>query len=293
MTQGHEPGVSCAPDAWLQQHARNVYSQCGEDGILEKVMEVIGNPDRWCVEFGAWDGRKFSNTRNFIESRGYSAVLIEGDPARYRDLEREFRAYKGVIPLQKFVGITPQDRLDVLLRDTAIPRDFDLLSIDIDGNDYHVWKAFQGYQPKVVIIEYNPTIPTPVEFVQPPDMRVTQGCSLLSLVHLAREKEYELVAATHLNAVFVHRKYLDLFSIHDNSPEALRTDTGAVTYIFCGYDGRVFVRGGGKLPWHGVSYRESRMQVLPWWARIYPGSPGSLRAALVRLYCKVRRALPL
>ncbi len=68
-------------DAWLLNHRSNVHSQAGEDGIIEKILELLPVRDHWCVEFGAWDGVFLSNTRRLIEHAGYSAVLIEGSKA--------------------------------------------------------------------------------------------------------------------------------------------------------------------------------------------------------------------
>ena len=70
----------------LLEFASNTYSQTGEDGVLGKILETLPERDLWCVEFGAWDGRHLSNTCNLIENRGYSAVLIEADAKRFRDL---------------------------------------------------------------------------------------------------------------------------------------------------------------------------------------------------------------
>ena len=100
---------------WLLDHAANVYSQAGEDGVLAKVLEVIGASTKWCVEFGAWDGKYLSNTYNLIESQGFSAVMIEGSAKRHRDLVATFRDNPRVIPLHAFVGFTAQDGLDAIL----------------------------------------------------------------------------------------------------------------------------------------------------------------------------------
>lgn len=277
------------PNHWLNGFAANVNSQTGEDGIIEKVLESISDDNRWCVEFGAWDGRYLSNTYNLIANRGYSAVLVEGDRKKFRQLQKNFRANEKVIPIHAFVGFEEYDGLDSLLRATDIPVDFDLLSIDIDGNDYHVWAAVKQYRPKVVVIEYNPTIPNPVEFVQARDMRVSHGSSILSLDKLAKQKGYELVAATRLNAVFVDAKYFALFGIQDNSVDALRSEQPDVTYIFNGYDGTVFIRGAGRLHWHGIPYRQSRLQQVPKWLRQYPGSYGIIKRGLARVYRCFRR----
>ncbi len=271
--------------AWLNAYARKVTSQYGEDGIIEKVLEVIGTGDKWCVEFGSWDGRKCSNTYNLIATKGYSAVLIEASAKRFVNLKENFRDNDKVICLNEFVGFEAADNLDVILGRTEIPKDFDVLSIDIDGNDYHVWEAVKVYRPKMLVIEFNPTIPRKVEFVQPRDFRVTQGSSLLSISKLGKSKGYELVAVTKNNGIFVDSKYFGLFGIDDNSLEVMWTDESFITHIFCGYDGTIFVRGYGKSPWHLIRLKESKMQILPRWAIKRVGDRNFLRRKLGR-FCR-------
>jgi hypothetical protein len=182
------------------------------------------------------------------------------------------------------VGFEKTNSLDTLLEPTGIPARFDLLSIDIDGNDYHVWQAVQNYTPKVVVIEYNPTIPNKVEFIQKPDMRLNQGCSLLSVDNLARAKGYELVAVTQTNAIFVDLRYFPLFHIEDNHLEQMRPAESAVTYIFNGFDGTVFIRGSGRLAWHGIPYREAKLQQVPRWLRQYPKNYSRFKKKVAKLY---------
>lgn len=260
----------------LLDHARNIHSQCGEDGILARVLETLETRDRWCVEFGAWDGQHLSNTAHLIETQGYAAVLIEGSRRRFADLARRFAGNPKIIALNCLVGFTAADGLDTLLGGTAIPRDFDLLSIDIDGNDYHVWEAVTAYVPKVVCIEFNPTIPTEVDFVQPADPRVSQGSSLLALVRLGRHKGYELVACTAMNAIFVRAEYFPRFGITDNRPGTLREDMPYVTHLFSGYDGTLFIRGHGRMLWHDLDFA-GRLRQLPWPFRRFPGDFRFLR----------------
>jgi len=276
---------------WLLDHARNEFSQCGEDGILEKILEVLPNTDRWCVEFGAWDGQHMSNTCRLTESCGYSSVLIEGSAKKASDLEDRYSQRSDVYPICRFVGFDSDDNLDTILRETPIPQDFDVLSVDIDGNDYHVWNAVQEYRPKVVVIEFNPTIPTEVDFVQPADSAVSQGCSLKALTRLGTEKGYELVCVTLCNAIFVRQEYFALFGISDNRPETLRTDTSAVTWIFSGFDGRVLLQGSQKLPWHNLQIRPSHVQQMPGMFRVYPHEYGRVRKLAFKLYKKVWNAL--
>lgn len=267
----------------LLDYARNIYSQTGEDGVLEKTLELLGARNGWCVEFGAWDGQHLSNTFNLIQNLGYSSVLIEGDATRFKTLEKRFKNNPHVTALNRFVGMSPHDGLDKILSGTSIPKDFDLLSIDIDGNDYHVWEAVSVYVPKVVCIEYNPTIPTEVDFVQPADLRVNQGASLLALDRLGKRKGYALVAVTPLNAIFVRSEYFPIFGISDNRPCTLREDTSSVTHVFCGYDGTIFFRGHGSLLFHEMRYC-GRVRQIPRMFRRYPGNFGKKRSRLFGVY---------
>ncbi|MDJ0741057.1 MAG: hypothetical protein QNJ91_15180 [Gammaproteobacteria bacterium] len=277
---------------WLLRYAEDRHSQSGEDGILAKMLQIVPETTGWCVEFGAWDGKHKSNTYELIDKRSYNAVLIEGSAERFVDLQTTFAGNERVHPVNAFVGFEPDDNLDTLLRRTPIPNRFDILSIDIDGNDYHVWEAITEYQASIVLIEYNPTIPSAVDFVQPRDMGCNQGNSIKSVVELGERKGYELVCVTALNCIFVRKEIYDLFSIADNSIYALRPDESKVTWIFNGYDGTVFVRGYGRLGWHRIPYRERSMQLLPSWLRQFPDNRGAVRAFLAKTYRSVRKRLP-
>jgi hypothetical protein len=135
----------------------------------------------------------------------------------------------------------------------------------------------QAYQPKVVCIEFNPTIATGIEFVQQAKFGISQGASITSLVNLGKAKGYELVAATRNNAIFVGENYLPLFELVDNRAEVLRTDSTWVTHIFWGMDGALFMTGNETLPWHGISIRRLIREIprslrgfpfaMPWWKR--------------------------
>jgi hypothetical protein len=258
---------------WLLDHQAQTYSQSGEDGIIKKILETLPVRDHWCVEFGALDGASLSNTRNLIEHAGYAAVLIEASKDRFRTLESNYASNPKVTTLNCFVGFGAEDNLDHILADTAIPADFDFLSIDIDGNDYHVWKAISRYTPKAVCIEFNHTIPNEVEFVQPPDPKISQGSSVTALVNLGKSKGYELVCVEGVNAFFVRAEYFPLFEIEDNSLAVLRTDLGSITHLFVGYDGTVFLSGRQVLPWHcKLPLKASSMQRLPKFLRKFSDS---------------------
>lgn len=271
------------PPAPLAGFAANTYSQSGEDGILAEVLRRIGTAhplDRWCVEFGAWDGVFLSNCARLVRGDGYSAVLIEGDERRAAALAGAHPS-RTVVPIAAFVGFEGPACLDALLARTPVPRDFDLLSVDIDGCDYHVWEAVRDYRPKVVVIEFNPTIPNAVEFVQARDAGVAHGSSAASLVALAAAKGYALAATTHCNLVLVAAEYADaVLGSARPSLADLRDDTEAVRYIFTGYDGTVLTSGPVPLPLLlNQPISERRLQVVPKPLRHYRGGTGPIDKA--------------
>jgi hypothetical protein len=272
---------------WLLEYAGNTNSQSGEDGVIAKILTLIDR-NQWCVEFGAWDGIHLSNVRRLIQEEQYRAVLIEGDRNKYDLLKRNYSDNPRVQPVHAFVGFQTGDSLDEILASLAIPVDFDLLSIDIDGNDYYVWEAVRHYRPKVVCIEFNPTIPTEVDFCQKPDMGTNQGCSLLALDRLARSKGYELVCVLPFNAVFVDKVYFPGFEIADNRPQTMRKDHSAVTWMFSGYDGTIHLAGAKVLPWHGLSIEERRLQVLPRLLRSFPENYTALQRGAFKVLKKLR-----
>lgn len=231
---------------------RNVHSQAGEDGVIEAILSRMPSVNGWCVDFGCHDGVTNSNTAALVE-RGFSAVMIERDEERFAAARANYADAPGVSVLHRAVGFTSEDGLDAVLMEQAplVPYDFDLVSIDVDGNDIHCWSAIHRYRPKVVCVEFNPTIPTHVRFAQPADHRVSQGSSLLSLVDLGKRKGYELVACTSFNAFFVDWRFFAAMGVADNSPHVLRMDLGAITDLFTGYDGTLFLHGAKTRPWAG------------------------------------------
>ena len=226
----------------LSQYRRNVTSQFGEDGIIEAIFEKLGIEKGWCVEFGAWDGKLFSNTWNLWHNKGWNAVLIEGDPVRANELEDNVKDYPNVTCIQSFISHEGETSLYRVLKKTNISEDFELLSIDVDGNDFHIWKEFKQYKPKLVIIEHNPTIPPHIEFVDLPGREGMEGigCSAVAIVKLAKEKGYELVCCTHSNCFFVRRELVPQLEIGDASLEKLFQYDG-LTYIVSFYKGHPFL----------------------------------------------------
>jgi hypothetical protein len=247
---------------------RNVYSQCGEDGIIEQLIYMTGLSQRYFVEFGAWDGRHLSNCAKLADE-GWRGSFIEGDKERWGVLNENYANRPDVVRLNAVVGSEGKASLDYILEQIGAPVDFGVLSIDIDGNDYHVWAALKKYTPTIVVVEFNPSIPAPVLFVQDNDSSIQIGSSLLALTRLAGEKGYSLVAATEWNAVFVARELCLAKDIPIYQPwQVKRREQEA--YLFHGFDGTMVVAGLRQLIWHGVDYGPTELQLLPSELRKFP-----------------------
>jgi len=271
-----------APSNWLAQYKKKVTSQAGEDGVIEKIFQILpASAERWCVEFGAGDGQLVSNTWSLLNQGGWHGVLIEAGREPFAKLGERYRDKPRVTCLQRMVDFTGPDSLDQILAQTAIAKDFDLLSIDIDGNDYHIWESLNLYRPRVVLIEYNPTIPADVRFIQDQHMGVNQGSSLLALAGLGKQKGYQLVATTELNAFFVREADFPLFDIKDNQVSVMYDENVHGTKIFQLYDGTWALAGCRKMLWHEKSeLNEEKIQVLPPHRRGFAGFlPAEPRAA--------------
>ena len=157
----------------LNNFSKKIYSQFGEDGILLEILNRLKNKnlDKWCVEFGAKDGISYSNTYNLIKHYNYNAVLIEGDKKYFKKLSKNL-PQKNIIKINKFVNFSGPNNLDEILGSTAIPENFDILSIDIVGCDFYIFESLIKYKPKIVCIEFNHLIPNSVEFVQKKDFKI-------------------------------------------------------------------------------------------------------------------------
>jgi hypothetical protein len=276
---------------WLNAFARDVNSQWGEDGIIEKALSVLPR-NHWCVEFGAWDGKLYSSSFRLVEHENYHVVLIEGDTTKYRELCASYPHQERALFVNQYVGWSDGDGLDSILAKTQIPVDFDFLSIDVDGNDFHIWKAVQVYRPKLVLVEYNPTALNRFDFVQPADPHCNVGSSPAALVRLAKEKGYELICVTKINLLLVDSHYFELFHIPDNSLAVMREEEGYITALYVGYDGSLRMDGPALLCWHGQKLRLK--QPLPWFLRRFPPAYNLLQKVLLRLYSVIfrRAAVP-
>lgn len=267
----------------------SIKSGDGEDGVIEEIFNRIDAKSRVCVEFGALNGTHDSNSWNLINNKGWHALLIEADRTYFEKLQKLYESNSNVQCLNTFVSFEGEQSLDAIFSRAALPRDFDLISIDIDGNDYHVWESMQEYKPRVVIIEFNPTIPNDLSFIQPRDMHVQQGSSLHALAELGKKKGYTLATVIGTNAFFVIDSDFIALDIEQESLEALNPDTTLYTRLFQLYDGTLVLDGYKNLLWRGIPIDPEKLQVLPPRKRVFR-SGISARPFMRRLTYFVRRS---
>lgn len=275
------------PNNWLIQFAKDKYSQFGEDGILEKIFEVIKG-DKWCVDIGAWDGKKISNTYNLMENCGWSGIFIEADSKKFPDLQKTYKDNKKAICKCRWVNFEGPDKLDTILGETPIPKNFDFFCLDIDGNDYHAWTEMNEYQPKVALIEFNKSIPADIDFVQPRDMKINQGSSILSIYRLGKKKGYELVAATDSNAFFVKKELFPLFNMQqiDEKDLAKFIPEKNLFKLYQLFDGTIISVGYNILDTFQVRLNFNNASPVPRIFRMYPPAMNSVKFFLFRAWRK-------
>lgn len=175
----------------LEDFEKKVYSQNGEDGIIEYIFTAIGTTNKYAIEFGATDGITNSNIHNL---HLHEWQMLQLDKVQCKTNKPVY-----------IETITPNN-IEAIFDKYNVPKTFDLLSIDIDGNDFYVWKALVNYRPRVVVIEYNGFYDD--NRLLPYDENAYYGCSsatINALCKLAEEKSYRLVYTekTGVNAFFV------------------------------------------------------------------------------------------
>lgn len=188
----------------FDKYRKNIQSQNGEDGVTLEILRRLKINDGWFCEFGAWDGKFLSNTY-FLISKGWKGVFIEGDKTKYSKLVRNVRNFKDKIyPVCAYITTKGKNSLDNILAKTALPHDFEILSIDIDGDDYFVWESLNNYKPKIVIIEVNSEY---LPNIKTTSTKNNEGSSFLSTVILGKKKGYFPVYHTG-NIFFVRKDYI-------------------------------------------------------------------------------------
>jgi hypothetical protein len=223
----------------LNRHEYKVFSQNGEDGIIAEVFRRIGTTNRYFVEFGSSDGMECNTV--LLLRQGWGGLWIDGDAEAMGRANEHFRPEIEAKRLTVIESFITAENIEDLFRRGKVPEEFDLLSIDIDRNDYYVWEKIAHYRPRVAIVEYNPLYPPTMSWVIPYDPAAMwdhtshTGASLKALEELGAKKGYRLVGCniSGVNAFFVRD---DLLGDHFAAPYTAENHYEPSRYDLFGHD---------------------------------------------------------
>lgn len=195
----------------MLQFEKKIHSQCGEDGIIQHIFEKIGTTNKVAAEIGVAPCSAVQ-----YENNTYNLILNGWKAFWFDCIDTPTPA--NCIFTKKI--LTADNVLDTF-ESVGVPKDIDLLSIDVDGNDYHLRESLALYNPRVCIMEYNGTIDALTEYVMVRNddymwkyPAKDYGASLLSLTKQADKFGYDLIYCDEngVNAYFV-RKDLNCFGV--------------------------------------------------------------------------------
>ena len=200
----------------LDKEEFKVFSQWGEDGIIQFLLRHVEIKNDIFVEFGV-ENYLESNTRFLLVNNNWSGLVIDGDPENISYIKSSLIYWRH--DLKAECAFITKDNINELLISNGLKNDIGLLSIDIDGNDYWVWDAIDVISPRIVVCEYNSlwgdtlSVTTPY---QPSFSRTKEhysnlyfGASITALTDLAKSKGYSLVGSnTAGNNIFFVRNDL-------------------------------------------------------------------------------------
>ncbi len=209
-----------------QEYEFKVYSQWGEDGIIDYLTSVIPIPNKAFVEFGV-ETYVEANTLFLLMHRNWRGLIIDGSRDNIDSIIRGGTYWKH--DLQAVCAFITRDNINQVIMGADLQGDIGILSVDVDGNDYWIWQAIECVSPRIVIAEYNsvfgPTarlsVPYDPGFVraQKHESKLYYGASISALDFLAQRKGYRLVAGNTAgnNVFFVREDCLD--GLRPCSPE--------------------------------------------------------------------------
>jgi len=198
----------------LEDVGFRVFSQNDEDGILLYIFSLIGTFNKRAVEICAGSGVT-CNTANLIINHGWDALLFDGNETAIKSGQDFYNRCKDtyIFPPKLIHAWIEMENVNALIRNHGFEGEIDLLSLDVDGVDYWIWKAISCILPRVVVLEYQDiwgpeksvTVPYKRDFKRFDTHPDYCGASLQAFVKLGREKGYRLVGCNRygFNAFFI------------------------------------------------------------------------------------------
>ncbi|HEY0703409.1 MAG TPA: FkbM family methyltransferase [Candidatus Acidoferrales bacterium] len=200
-----------ADERRLLKSGYRVYSQADEDGILHEIFKRIGEGNRTFMELGVGNG--LENNTLFLLVQGWSGIWLEGSEKKVAAAKSNLATMIAAGRLEIHRQFVTASTIDKKIAGLTAGRDVDLLSIDLDGNDYYILETIGSISPRVIVAEYNSKFPADVPWIieyneaHRWDSTDYFGASLKSLETLLASKGYALVGCNLLgtNAFFVRR----------------------------------------------------------------------------------------
>jgi len=196
----------------IQHYEIRVFSQWGEDGIIQFLINNIAIENRVFVEFGVQNYTE-SNTRFLLINNNWSGLVIDGSKKNIEYIKRDPIYWQyNLNAVNKFIT---KENINQIILDNGIKAEIGILSVDIDGNDYWVWDAIDCISPAIVIVEYNSRFGPKEAVTVPYDENFTRssvhhsmiyyGASLNAFCKLAAKKGYTFIGCNSAgnNAFFV------------------------------------------------------------------------------------------
>lgn len=221
-----------------------VFSQFEEDGLLLYILSMIGMETRRFIEIGSDDGLN-SNCANLYFHFGYHGLFIDGNQRSIRRGERFYSRFpnRWYYKPSFLCAMVKRENINQLIEKEGFTGEIDLLSVDIDGNDYWIWDALEVCTPRVVIIEthvefglQNIVVPYDPGYSFPGKHPVYHGASAVAMTRLGKKKGYRLVGANRYGSNFIFvKEELCGNLLPEVAPESLLTHPSAVA-SFANFD---------------------------------------------------------
>lgn len=232
----------------LLDFSNNVFSQSGENGIIEQIFKVIGIKHKRCCEFGAADGFTLSNTA-CLWTNGFEGILIESNKLLYEQLRKKTKDYSCKVFNYMVGNNHDNDSLDYIFTKEQLNRDLDILSIDVDGNDYYILDSLKNINSRIIVCEYNPNIPYFMDLYG--DYNNDFGSSVIALNRICEPKGYFLACITDSNCIFVQKIYKPMFEDYELDIAKISCNK-YLNYIITNYKGEYVVSGNFCYGMNGI-----------------------------------------
>lgn len=201
----------------LNNFSKKIYSQFGEDGIIERIISTSKIPiSKYIVDVGAYDGITNSNTYNLFITKKIEGLVIEPNENNFEKLNKLDFGKSNIQKLKIKVSTKGVNSIDEIVK-KYLGKDIEIgyLSIDIQSYDYYLLKYLK-IRPQIISIEFNPSIPPYIDYYDPEDS-IYLKCSAKAIERLANKKNYKLICCTPNNAFLIRN---DCFNneFHPNAP---------------------------------------------------------------------------